>query len=220
MKEKIKNGVKTAFAKYGLKPESVTKLVNIVETKIAAMGTIEDDKLDGVISSEIQNLEPFLGVMQSEIDSRVRKPAVNSIPNPLVEEPTDLQAMLAKAFEPYQNEVKALREKLENQDKEKARNSRLAAIKEGLKVKGATKEPVLNVVLPSAEFADSDSNEQIVEKLLPIYDAKMKEFYSDGFVPRVPDTGKSEILKAAQTHTSKVIEGAVAGLGILAPEKN
>ena len=218
MKEKIKQAVKTTYAKYGLKAESVTKISNIVETKLTAMGEIDADKLDGIINAEVQSIEPLIGIIQSEADARVRRipaaaPAIDD-----QNQQTDLEVVLAKVLNPLQSEVTALKAKLENQDKTAARNARLSIVKEGLKAKGATKEPVLNVLLASAEFADSDSNEQVVEKLLPTYDAKMKEFYGEGFVPRLPVEGKSEIDKAMHERTQRIIDKTVSGLNVVTPE--
>lgn len=216
MKAKIQAGVKTRFSRFGLKPATITELVNIVESKISAMGTIEDDKLDGIISAEIASVEPFIGLIQKEVDSRV-VPA-NPTPQPATPDITELKNEILGLFNPLQDEIKNLKGQLTAQQERELKTTRLATLKTALKAKGATKEPVLQLVLSEANFDATETDDVLIEKLLPAYDAKMKTFYADSFVPRVPEEGKSKRVEEARSRASKVVEETISKLGIIKPE--
>lgn len=219
MKEKITAAVKTAYSKYGLKAATITKIVNKMETNISEMGTLEPDKLTEAIQTQIEKYEELAELTQTEADaSRVRKPS------PVVNDDTDhksddLEDILKRVTSPLSAQVSELKAKLDAKDKAEANLARLASIKTLMKEKGATKEPVLQVVATPSELDESLTDEQIVEKLLPKFDSKMKEFYGDAFTPRLPEQGKSKATEQGQKHTETVLDKTISGLGIESEKK-
>lgn len=83
MREKIEQAVRTSLSKYGLKANSVTRIVNMIEGNISAMGALEENQIDGVIQTQITGIEPLMGIFQSEIDSyRTPQPQPQPQPTP------------------------------------------------------------------------------------------------------------------------------------------
>lgn len=216
MKAKIQAGVKTRFSKYGLKPATITELVNIVEAKVSTMGTIEDDKLEGIISAEIASVEPFITLIQKEVDSRVQTPPLQH--TLVAPDLSELKNEILGLVDPLKNEIQSLKGQLTAQQSQAEKDSRLATLKEALKAKGATKEPVLQLVLSEAKFDATKTNESLIDEILPAYDAKMKVFYADSFVPRVPEEGKSKKVEEARSRADKIVAETASKLGILKPE--
>ena len=213
----IEKAVKTAYAKYGLKAATITKLVNKIETNISALGTLEPDKLTEAITAQITQYEALAELTQTEADaSRQRNPQKADTADP---DPVDLEGILKRVTSPLEKQLLDMKAKLDAQDKDKANASRLAAIKNLMKAKGATKEPVLQVVATADALDEALTDEQIADKLLLTFDSKMTEFYGDGHAPRLPEQGKSQVTEQGQKHTESVLDKAVAGMGITSKTK-
>jgi len=215
----IEKAVKTAYAKYGLKAATITKLVNKIETNISALGTLEPDKLTEAITAQITQYEALAELTQTEADAtRARIPGQAKTETEKTD-PVDLEGILKRVTSPLEKQLLDMKAKLDAQDKDKANASRLAAIKNLMKAKGATKEPVLQVVATADALDEALTDEQIADKLLLTFDSKMTEFYGDGHAPRLPEQGKSQVAEQGQKHTESVLDKAVAGMGITSKTK-
>ena len=81
--EAIVQSLKKKYSNFGLKDKGIEKLANIIKTNMDAMGAIENE--ESVLNSQVDAMEPYLGVMQSEIDARVaaaRQPQLAPQPQP------------------------------------------------------------------------------------------------------------------------------------------
>lgn len=67
IKEKVLTSAKTSFAKYGLKKDELSKLVD----QIVASRGLTDESKDEDVTSAITAVEPFVGMMQSSFNRAV-----------------------------------------------------------------------------------------------------------------------------------------------------
>lgn len=67
IKEKVLASVKTSFAKYGLKKDELSKLVDLI---VASRGLTDESK-DEDVTSAITAVEPYVGMMQSSFNRAV-----------------------------------------------------------------------------------------------------------------------------------------------------
>ena len=120
IKEKVLTSAKTSFAKYGLKKDELSKLVDLI---VASRGLTDESK-DEDVTSAITAVEPYVGMMQSSfnravsettkkfdgwIDPNDHKPTQPAPPTPPVP-PTGLtqeqvQQMIAEATKSTQKAV-------------------------------------------------------------------------------------------------------------------
>lgn len=187
MKEQIKALVKTAYSKFGLKEASLEKLVNIIEQKVNAMGTMEPDKLTEAINGEITAYEPFVGLIQSEVDSRVQKPTPPKPSNPTPQDPPkpaehDEMPQWAKDLQKQNEELK---QKLEVADKQKSIEQIKAQAIELAKKEGATNDKLLQKVIRLVSIEDGVTAEQVSKSLITEYN-ELYTTTTEGVVPSVP----------------------------------
>lgn len=188
MKEKIRSSVKTAYSKFGLKAESIEKIVNIVEAKLTALGTQEAD-IDSALSTEILAFEPFVGIIQSEVDSRkVNPPAPAPTPTPVpTPEPKPVPAAekseLEKKIELILADIEVQKAEKSEAQKKSANDAKIANAKKLLETAGAVNKKVLDVALSKIQITDEMTDEQISALVLPLYNTEYKEFYGDGSMP-------------------------------------
>ena len=67
IKEKVLASAKTSFAKYGLKKDELSKLVDLI---VASRGLTDESK-DEYVTSAISAVEPYVGMMQSSFNRAV-----------------------------------------------------------------------------------------------------------------------------------------------------
>ena len=67
IKEKVLASAKTSFAKYGLKKDELSKLVDLI---VASRGLTDESK-DEDVTSAISAVEPYVGMMQSSFNRAV-----------------------------------------------------------------------------------------------------------------------------------------------------
>ena len=187
MKEQIKALVKTAYAKFGLKEASLEKLVNIIEQRVNAMGTLEPEKLTEAINGEITAYEPFVGLIQSEVDSRVQKPTPPKPSNPTPQEPPKPteQDEIPQWAKDIQKQNEELRQKLEVADKQKSIEQIKNQAIELAKKEGATNEKLLQKVIRLVSIEDGVTAEQVSKSLITEYN-ELYTTTTDGVVPSVP----------------------------------
>ena len=205
MKEQIKALVKTAYSKFGLKEASLEKLVNIIEQKVNAMGTLEPDKLTEAINSEITAYEPFVGIIQSEVDSRVVKPtpAPKPAPTPTPQDPPK-PAEPDGATSELEKRLKELEARLELADKQKALDQIKKQALDIAKNKGADNEKLLSKVMRLVDIEDGYTAEQVAEKLVSEY-SELYTTTNDGVVPSFQSNQKldGEALSELQEEGAK-----------------
>lgn len=189
MKEQIKALVKTAYSKFGLKEASLEKLVNIIEQKVNAMGTMEPDKLTEAINGEITAYEPFVGLIQSEVDSRVQKPtpAPKPAPTPTPQDPPKPaeQDEMPQWAKDLQKQNEELKQKLEVADKQKSIEQIKAQAIELAKKEGATNDKLLQKVIRLVSIEDGVTAEQVSKSLITEYN-ELYTTTTEGVVPSVP----------------------------------
>lgn len=200
MKEKIKQSVKTLFAKYGLKDTTRDKFVNMVETAISAMGTIENE--DEVIATEVAKLEPFAQMVQSELDavraSQPQNPGQQTeVPNLHLNQP-DSNAIPEWAKN-LAAEIENIKRQKEDEAKRAVTNEKMQKAMELMKTNGAVNDAVRDIAVRFIDVTDDMTAEQIAEKGNAVYNSKYKELYGDGYSPaptlvgsKVVDTPVSE----------------------------
>ena len=206
MKEQIKALVKTAYSKFGLKEASLEKLVNIIEQKVNAMGTLEPDKLTEAINSEITAYEPFVGIIQSEVDSRVVKPtpAPKPAPTPTPQDPPK-PAEPDGATSELEKRLKELEARLELADKQKTLDQIKKQALDIAKTKGADNEKLLSKVMRLVDIEDGHTAEQVAEKLVSEY-SELYTTTTEGAVPAAPTQSKmseADLAKAREEAIKK-----------------
>ena len=205
MDEKIKAAVKTLFSKYGLKDASIEKIVNIVKSRVEAMGTIETDKLDEIINSSVKESEPFIAIIQSEADARSRKstdPDSHKLQEP--REPQEPKGdeeppAWAKALI---DDNKKLKEAIESREKQEGLNKLKADAIKLASSKGATNAKLAEKAFKLVQIEDGMTAEQVADLLITEYNDLYTET-TEGAVPSIPEGRKlSEAELAKQREES------------------
>ena len=208
MKEQIKALVKTAYSKFGLKEASLEKLVNIIEQKVNAMGTMEPDKLTEAINGEITAYEPFVGLIQSEVDSRVQKPTPPKPSNPTPQDQEKKKEIeqdnVPQWAKDLQKQNEDLMLKLEAADKQKTLDQIKKQALDIAKTKGADNEKLLSKVMRLVDIEDGHTAEQVAEKLVSEY-SELYTTTNDGVVPSFQSNQKldGEALSKLQEEGAK-----------------
>lgn len=184
MKEKIKQSVKTLFAKYGLKDTTRDKFVNMVETAISAMGTIENE--DEVIATEVAKLEPFAQMVQSELDAVRASQPQNQGQQPTAQPTQPNQPAVSEIPEwakGLQNDIELIKKQKENEAKEIASKEKMNKALDIMKDKGALNEVIRDIAIRFIDVTEDMTPEQIAEQGNAMYNSKYKELYGDGASP-------------------------------------
>ena len=224
MKEKIRSSVKTAYSKFGLKAESIEKIVNIVEARLTALGT-QEAEMDSALATEILAFEPFVGIIQSEVDSRkANPPAPAPTPSPA---PTPNPEPTPAPIVPDEPEwAKKIREKFEAQELKETESQKKATTEAKLKsatslleAAGCKSKKVLEVALSKIQVTDEMTDEQIKATVLPLYNTEYKEFYGDGQMPATAAGNVTpEVKKELRDNSNKLVDKALEKAGIKKPE--
>lgn len=197
MDEKIKAAVKTLFSKYGLKDASIEKIVNIVKSRVEAMGTIETDKLDEIINSSVKESEPFIAIIQSEADARSRKPADPAPPKP--QEPREPQEPKGDEEPPAWakaliDDNKKLKEAIESREKQEGLNKLKSDAIKAAGLKGATNAKIAEKALRLVQIEDGMTAEQVADLLITEYN----DLYTETLVGSEPSYQQQTALTEAQ----------------------
>ena len=205
MKAEIQSAVKTAYLQYGLKAESIEKIVNTLESRLSAVGTIAPEELQSKINEQIELYRPVLALIQSEVDSRAKLKTT--------EQTTAATTTTTAASTEEPEWAKALRLKMENieQDGElqKKSQTKQALIDDALKLakaKGATNESLLKKAIKLASIEDGMTAEQISASALSEYNDLQSSISSDGAVPVIPALGDKATVEAAQKKGVELVD--------------
>lgn len=195
MKSAITSAVKTSYLQYGLKPDSIEKIVTALEARLSAAGTIAAEELPTRISEAVESYRPFVAIIQSEVDSRIPKPTPPPAPAP-APAPTDdsIAAML-----------KTLTDKIAGLENKEAEHKKAATkqelITEAFKLsgkQGATNETILKKAIRLIDIKDDMTAEQISGLALSEYNELQSSISKDGAVPIIPALGDKATVEAAQ----------------------
>lgn len=113
IKEKVLASAKTSFAKYGLKKDELSKLVDLI---VASRGLTDESK-DEDVTSAISAVEPYVGMMQSSFNRAVSETTKkfegwidpndpNHKPTPTGLTQEQVQQMIAEATKGNQQAIK------------------------------------------------------------------------------------------------------------------
>lgn len=146
-----------------------------------------------------QKAVTFLGKMQGQFNHDVAKAVSAQSASPVEEEKDEvkeekvtLPENISKLLDEIKNENKKLKDRLDEQDKQRAVANLREQVAEGMKAKNASNAYVLRNVLRDAEFDSSKSIDELVSEYLAKYDVELREANPGGYVPREVTEGSNE----------------------------
>ena len=188
MKEKIKNALKTEYAKMGLGDKAFDGVASFLVKTIT-----QDEEIDGVIKNE--DTKNLLKAFQGESDSlRNRAAQLEKDFNAYKEKHPDQSP--APSPSPTQDDepewAKKLREQQEviaarfaKEDREKALKAARLTVESKLKAEGCTNAGILNLTLKGFSLDENETMDAAVTRLKDEYNASYKETFGDGPLPGV-----------------------------------
>ena len=196
MKDKITQAVKTSYSKYGLKAASVEKMVTIIEAKLTAMGVIEPDKLQDAISEAIKGAEPFVELIQSEVDSRITKP---NPPAPVINpSPAPAENETATLLKTLMEKITGLENKDAEHRKATTKQELISNAKKKASESGATNQEMLNDAMRLINIDEGMTDDQASQLAIKEYNRMQSSYSKDGAVPIIPALGDKATVDAAQ----------------------
>lgn len=195
MKAEIQAAVKSAYLQYGLKPESIEKIVNAIEVRLSA-GTIEPENLQTAIKAEVEIYKPLLAVMQSEIDSsKVKKPTEVPAPAPIAAPAENETATLLKTL---MEKITGLENKDIEQRKVTTKQELISNAKKKASESGATNQEMLNDAMRLISIDEGMTDDQASQLAIKEYNRMQSSYSKDGAVPIIPALGDKATVDAAQ----------------------
>ena len=197
IKEKVLASCKTSFAKYGLKKDELSKLVDQI---IASRG-LTDESTDEDVTKAITAVEPYVGMMQSSFNRAVSEieakykgwvkptdpPVPPTPPTPPTEAPLTADAVAKMIAESNANQQKAISDAVATalapykEREEKARLSALLQSNEKLKD--------VPEVFRSRYTLDNEENlDNVVEQITSDYTALKQSLVANGTFVTAPTT--------------------------------
>lgn len=190
MKEKIKNALKTEYAKMGLGDKAFDGVASFLVKTIN-----QDEEIDGVIKSE--DTKGLLKAFQGESDSlrnraaqlekdfnayKEKHPDSDPKPNPNPNPNPDVEPEWAKKLREQQEAIAA---RFAKEDQEKALKAARLTVESKLKSEGCTNAGILNLTLKGFNLDENETMEAAVARLKGEYNASYKETFGDGPMPGV-----------------------------------
>lgn len=197
IKEKVLASCKTSFAKYGLKKDELSKLVDQI---IASRG-LTDESTDEDVTKAITAVEPYVGMMQSSFNRAVSEtelkykgwvkptdpPVPPTPPTPPKDAPLTADAVAKMIAESNANQQKAISDAVAaalapyKEREEKARLSALLQSNEKLKD--------VPEIFRSRYTLDNEKNlDTVVEQITNDYTALKQSLVSNGTFVTAPTT--------------------------------
>lgn len=195
MKSEIQAAVKSAYLQYGLKPESIEKIVNTLELRLSAVGTIEPENLASKITEQIEAYRPFLAVIQSEISSLKNKPVDAPAPV-LVAAPADNET--ATLLKTLMEKITGLENKDIEQRKVTTKQELISNAKKKASESGATNQEMLNDAMRLINIDEGMTDDQASQLAIKEYNRMQSSYSKDGAVPIIPALGDKATVDAAQ----------------------
>lgn len=183
-KENIASALKTKYQRFGLSNEAIDRIASAKEKTVTDEGTIEeviaDTETMGLVAIELMKMRD--AEIQKRTDTqrafdtyKEKNPEVGKQDPPT---PPDKQKEM-----PEPEWAKALRERFEREDKEKADKLVREAITARLKMEGCTNNGILKSTMKGFVLGKDETEDVAVERLKAEYNASYKEVFGEGAAP-------------------------------------
>ena len=188
MREKIKNALKTEYAKLGLGDKAFDGVASFLAKTIT-----KEEEIDGVIKQE--DTANLLKAFQGESDSlRTRNAQLAKDLEDYKKSHPDTDPSKGGKTEPDKNAepewAKKLREqnealaaRLDKQDKDRKDASTLASVRTSLEKAGCKNKGILDLTLKGFTLGENETEDDAVKRLTADYNASMKDTFGEGVVP-------------------------------------
>ena len=215
MKEKIALALKTKYQRFGLSNEAIDRIASAKEKTVTSEDAIEEGIADtetmGLIANELMKMRDK--EIQTRTDTQRAFDAYKE-KNP-GQKPTDPPADPPKPQEmPEPAWAKAIRERFEREDKEKADKVVRDAVMARLKKEGCSNPGILNSTMKGFALGEGESEDDAVERLKTDYNASYKEVFGEGAVPGLGGQAFADA-KAAVNHKNDFLRQQ----GLLPPKE-
>ena len=197
MKSAIQTAIKTAYLQYGLKPESIEKIATALEARLSAAGTIPAEELPTRISEAVESYRPFVAIIQSEVDSRITKPAPTPAPTP-APAPAPADDSIAAMLKTLTEKINGLEAKDAEHKKATTKQELIANAKKKAGESGATNSEMLNDAMRLISIEDGMTEDQASQLAIKEYNRMQSSYSKDGAVPIIPVLGDRATVEAAQ----------------------
>ena len=214
MKEKILDALKTNYANLGLGDRAFDGVASFLEKTITdekdIITRIQGDDV-ALLLKGIQGETDTLRTARSKAEKDLNdyKKAHPSAPAKETNEdgeqkPDETAAALKKMLE----KISALEARNAELDKKAHRAEIVSGLRSALKAVSCDSDPILDLVLSSAEIGDDSTVESLTAPMKSAYQEKYKLFYGNGAVPPVGSGSHPEPYKKGKF--AKVVEGLIA----------
>ena len=184
MKEKIAAALKTKYQRFGLSNEAIDRIASAKEKTVtsedAIEGGIADTETMGLIAIELMKMRDKeisnKTDLQRAFDTYKEKNPEGGEPNPPapLEQPKEM---------PEPEWAKALRERFEREDREKADKIVRESVMTRLKNEGCTNPGILKSTMKGFTLQKDETEDAAVERLKTDYNSSYKEVFGEGAVP-------------------------------------
>lgn len=205
MKAEIQAAVKTAYLQYGLKAESIEKIVNTLESRLSAVGTIPPEELSLKINEQIELYRPVLALIQSEVDFRA-KPKTTEQTTAATTATTVASTDEPEWAKALRLQVEGLSKEREVQQKATTRQELIANAKKKAAESGATNQEMLNDAMRLIEIKDDMTTDQASALAISEYNRMQSSYSKDGAVPVIPALGDKATVEAAQKKGVELVD--------------
>jgi hypothetical protein len=184
MKEKIKNALKTEYAKMGLSDKAFDGVASFLVKTIT-----KEEEIDGVIKQE--DTKNLLKAFQGESDSLRNRAAQlekdfnaykESHPDKTDDDDAD-DDKESKAAKELRDQIAALTARLDKQDKDEKNRATLNAAKEAAKANGCTNAKALSLTERLFSVKDEESQEDASKRFEDEYNKVVKEYFGSSPTP-------------------------------------
>ena len=184
-KDSIANALKTKYQRFGLSNEAIDRIASAKEKTVTSEDAIEEGIADtetmGLIAIELMKMRDKeisnKTDLQRAFDAYKEKnpvPKPSGEPAPEAPKPTEV---------PEPEWAKALRERFEREDKEKADMVVRESVTARLKKEGCTNAGILKYTMKGFTLGKDETEDDAVARLKTEYNDSYKEVFGDGAVP-------------------------------------
>ena len=184
-KDSIANALKTRYQRFGLSNEAIDRIASAKEKTVTSEDSIEEGIADtetmGLIAIELMKMRDKeisnKTDLQRAFDAYKEKnpvPKPSGEPAPEAPKPTEV---------PEPEWAKALRERFEREDKEKADMVVRESVTARLKKEGCTNAGILKSTMKGFTLGKDETEDDAVARLKTEYNDSYKEVFGDGAVP-------------------------------------
>ena len=183
-KENIVTALKTKYQRFGLSNEAIDRIASAREKTVNGEDEIEaavaDAETMGLIATELQKMRD--AEIQKRTDTQRAFDAYKE-KHPVQAPEADPESEPKQAEMPEPEWAKAIRERFEREDREKAAKSARDSVTARLKMDGCANGGILNSVVRGYAPVKGETEDQAVERLKAEYNSMCREVFGDGAVP-------------------------------------